>query len=402
MLRDGSIRVETLWKRFRADARRWQLRDHVQMIGRRRRVGRRGSRWALKDVNFEVHPGEAIGLVGMNGSGKSTLLKILARVMYPYAGRAEAAGRVGALIEVRSGIHPDLSGIENIFFYGSMLGLRRREIASRTNEIIEFAELADAAHRQVKFYSTGMQMRLGFAVAAFLEPHVLLVDEVLAVGDAPFQQRCLERMKDVLHSGTTLFYVSHDLPTVQAVCNRGIWLRDGAVAADGGLPDVLASYRSFIELTAERMHSPDGVVRVTSADVHGPLGDGGLTDHGLSVRLVVQSDAFLPTSIYLGVSEGTAAPIFVLRRETQLRRGETIVHCQIERLPLPAGQYFLWGGVGDRSEMLLGWHPLTRFSVMGPSRGGSPPGVVSLAPLHVTATWDIDASEVAGPGRAVK
>ena len=179
-------------------------------------------RWALRDIDFDVAPGESVGLVGSNGSGKSTLLKILHRVMYPYAGSVEVVGRVGALIEVRSGIHPQLTGRENIV----PVRLAPRAwpptaVASRFDEIVAFAELEQAIDRQVKFYSSGMQMRLGFAVAAFLEPDVLLVDEVLAVGDAAFQQRCLDRMRYVLTQGTTLVLVSHDLAAVEATCARG-------------------------------------------------------------------------------------------------------------------------------------------------------------------------------------
>jgi ABC-type polysaccharide/polyol phosphate transport system ATPase subunit len=343
-----------------------------------------------------VDPGEAVGLVGLNGSGKSTLLKILGRVMYPYAGAAEAVGRVGALIEVRSGIHPELTGLENIYFYGSMLGLRRREIARRVDEIVAFAELDEAVDRQVKFFSTGMQMRLGFAVAAFLEPDVLLVDEVLAVGDAGFQRKCLDRMRQVLEQGTTLFYVSHDLPTVEATCTRGIWLSEGVIASDGDLPDVLRSYRSFFEESVERDRAQDGLVRVKTAEVLGPTGNGAVTDQSLSVRIVFDSMIAKPMNIFLGVSEGTASPIFVLRREAHLHEGENLVCCSISRLPLPKGRYFLWGSVADRKANLMSWHPFARFSVSGPALDRTPPGVVRMAPLHVAAEWDV--APIAGHG----
>jgi ABC-type polysaccharide/polyol phosphate transport system ATPase subunit len=388
---EGSIHVEQLWKRFRADRSRRVLRDYVQAFRHLDlRIRRRGWRWALNDISFDVRPGEAVGLVGLNGSGKSTLLKLLSGVMYPYAGRADAVGRIGALIEVRSGIHPELTGIENIFFYGSMLGLRRREVARRLDEIVAFAELHDAVDRQVKFYSTGMQMRLGFAVAAFLEPDVLLVDEVLAVGDAGFQHKCLDRMREVLAQGTTLFYVSHDLPTVEATCERGMWLRDGVMAADGSLPDVLASYRAFIEETAELYETHYREVSVSEAAVVGSSGNGARTNDRLTIRLVLESRAARPANIFLGVTEGTASPIFTLRRETYLREGRTIVTCEVHRLPLSGGQYFLWGGVIDKETSLLGWHPLTRFHVSGPPTDKAPPGVVRAAPLHVSADWDVE------------
>ena len=182
---------------------------------------------------MRAEPGEAIGLIGANGSGKTTLLRLVNRVMYPYAGRVSVHGRVGALIEIRAGLHPELRGSENIYFFGSLLGLRRSEIAAHFDDIVAFAELEHAIDRQVKFYSSGMQMRLGFAAASFLDPAILLVDEVLAVGDSAFQQRCLARLRDLLIAGTTLVFVSHDLAAVEATCRRAIWLDAGVVRAEG-------------------------------------------------------------------------------------------------------------------------------------------------------------------------
>src|SRR5262245_31338074 len=248
MLPEGAIVAEHIWKRFRPDRRRRLLRDEIERIrGRVTGKSSRSFRWALRDVNLHLEPGASLGLIGANGAGKSTLLKILTRVMYPYAGTLHVAGRVGALIEVRAGIHPDLTGKENTYLYGSLLGLSRREVSRRFDEIVAFAELDDAIERQVKYYSSGMQMRLGFAVAAFLEPDILLVDEVLAVGDASFQQKCLDRMRTVLANGTSLILVSHDLGAIEATCSQGMWLRDGAVEREGDVRDVLAGYRQWIE-----------------------------------------------------------------------------------------------------------------------------------------------------------
>lgn len=240
----GTVAVDRLWKRFRA-GRRLVLRDHIERIGSRLHGSDdSGWRWALRDVNLRIEPGEAVGLVGRNGSGKSTLLKILTRVMYPYAGRAAVAGRVGALIEVHAGLHEDLTGRENILLYGSLLGWKRRDIVRRFDDVVDFAELHDAVDRQVKFYSSGMHMRLGFSVAALLEPDVLLVDEVLAVGDGAFQARCLARMSDIIAGGTTVVYVSHDLETVRRVCHRVVWLDSGSIHADGAPEEVLAGYEA--------------------------------------------------------------------------------------------------------------------------------------------------------------
>jgi ABC-type polysaccharide/polyol phosphate transport system ATPase subunit len=388
----GQIIADQVWKRFRADRRRMLLRDELQRLGARvRRRGGSGWRWALRDVTFGAEPGASIGLIGANGSGKTTLLKILSQVMYPYAGRVEVTGRVGALIEVRQGIHPDLTGRENVYITGSLLGLRRKEVAKRFDEIVGFAELEDAIDRQVKFYSSGMQMRLGFAVAAFLEPDVLLVDEALAVGDAAFQQKCLERMRSVLAQGTSLLFVSHDFAAVQATCTRGIWLRQGIVEQDGPVRQVLDSYRRSIEEAAEAAFDVGGLVRVVKAEVAGPRDAPPETDGSMDVRLVIESPEMRTGRVFLGVSEGPATPVFVLRRDARLSGGETRVQCSMRGLPLPRGRYYLWVGVFDAAGgELLAWHPATHFDVTGPDLDEVPFGIARLAPVHVAATWEVD------------
>lgn len=391
MLPEGAITATDVWKRFRADRRRMLLRDELQRLGARIRGNpERGWRWALRDVNFLAKPGDSVGLVGANGSGKSTLLKILTRVMYPYAGSVEVAGRVGALIEVRAGIHPDLSGRENVFLYGSLLGLPRRDVAKRFDEIVAFAEMEEAIDRQLKFYSSGMQMRLGFAVAAFLEPDVLLVDEVLAVGDAAFQQRCLDRMRAVLGQGTTLVFVSHDLAAVEATCTKGVWLSHGVVETEGPIREVLGAYRRSIEERAELAPGVAGVVNLLKVETNGQ--EAPRTQQPLHVRLVVESQDHRAGALFLGVSEGPATPIFVLRREVALAAGETEVRCRMPRLPLPRGRYYLWvgifGGRGDQD--WLAWHPAAHFDVAGPDLDEPPRAIVRLAPVHVEAEWEVE------------
>lgn len=339
-----------------------------------------------------VAPGEAVGLVGANGSGKSTLLKVLTRVMYPYAGSVAVHGRIGALIEVRAGIHPELSGRENTFLYGSLLGLSRRDVTARFDTIVEFSGLADAIDRQVKFYSTGMQMRLGFAVAAFLEPDVLLVDEVLAVGDATFQQRCLERMRQVLANGTTLVLVSHDLPSVEAMCTRGLWLADGVLMADDPVRQVLAAYRRSVESVAmgEWYAGPD--LRVTSVDVTGADGMGPTTLAPLQIRLSVDTGRPLAGRLYLGVSEGAATPTFLVSTYLSLGDGPGTLCATVEALPLPRGRYSLWLAMVERDSDrdLMPWHPATSFDVIGPDLDAAPRAVVRPAPVLVRVTWTGD------------
>jgi ABC-type polysaccharide/polyol phosphate transport system ATPase subunit len=393
MLPEGTIAATDIWKRFRADPTRQLLRDRITRFGRQLHgERRRGWRWALRDVEFMIEPGESVGLVGINGSGKSTLLKILTRVMYPYAGNVAVSGRVGALIEVRAGIHPELSGRENIHLYGTLLGLPRKRVVERFDEIVEFAQLEDAIDRQVKFYSSGMQMRLGFGVAAFLEPHVLLVDEVLAVGDATFQQRCIDRMRTVLSHGTTLVFVSHDLATVEGVCNRAVWLRDGVVVGDGPVREVLGSYREALEHVAE-LGAQSGSIRVLEATVRGTDGFGPRTQEAANIRLRFSNEHKSASHITLGVSEGTAAPVFLLSRGLSLpAKSEVEVRCTIERLPLPRGRFYLWAGIFSKVGDPMGWRPVAHFDVIGPDLDASPAGIVRLAPVHVAADWDVGES----------
>ncbi|MFF0298221.1 polysaccharide ABC transporter ATP-binding protein [Kitasatospora sp. NPDC004615] len=390
----GTIRTEQVWKRFRADQQRMLLRDRVEQAARRLR-GDRGEdwRWALRDINLHIEPGESVGLIGSNGSGKSTLLKMLTRVMYPYAGVIDVRGRIGALIEIRAGIHPDLTGRENIYLFGALLGLKRREVAGRFDDIVEFARLGGAIDRQVKFYSSGMQMRLGFAVAAYLEPHVLLVDEVLAVGDAVFQQRCLDRMREVAEQGTTIVFVSHDLPAVQSICRRGVWLEQGTVRVDAGIKDALAGYRDSIEAQSEATARVGEPLQLLKYEVRGEDGEENLhTDEPVTVELTLGGDYRGDATLHLGVSEGTSSPIFQISHEIRLAGGDHRVACVIPRLPLPRGRYTLWTGVYSIGKTdggtLMSWHSAGQFDVFGPMLDTPPRAVVLAAPVFVPHQWE--------------
>lgn len=198
--------------------------------------------WALKEVSFDIHRGDIVGVIGRNGAGKSTLLKILARITEPTTGRAEIHGRSGSLLEVGTGFHPELTGRENIFLNGSILGMRRAQISQRFDEIVAFAEIEQFIDTPVKHYSSGMYLRLAFAVAAHLETEILLVDEVLAVGDYRFQEKCLGKMRDVATSGRTILYVSHSMSSIQTLCKRVMAFSDGRLMADSSPQEVIAEY----------------------------------------------------------------------------------------------------------------------------------------------------------------
>jgi lipopolysaccharide transport system ATP-binding protein len=235
--------------------------------------------WALRDVGFELERGEVLGVVGRNGAGKSTLLKILSRVTEPTTGAVQIRGRVATLLEVGTGFHPDLTGRENVFLNGTMHGMTRREVAARFDEIVEFAELEQFIDTPVKRYSSGMYVRLAFSVAAHLDPDVMLTDEVLAVGDAQFQQKCLGRMREVAGGGRTVIFVSHNRSAISSLCTRAIWLEEGRAAADGAVGDVLARYHESLRKggDADLLHrldrQGDGRIRILGISFRGTSGE---------------------------------------------------------------------------------------------------------------------------------
>lgn len=247
------VRVEGLSKQYRLglrDAAYETLRESLVEAIRApltRLRGRNGKRtpetiWALKDVSFEVAPGEVLGIIGRNGAGKSTLLKVLSRITEPTTGRAELFGRVASLLEVGTGFHPELTGRENIYLNGAVLGMKKAEIERKFNQIVEFSELEKFLDTPVKRYSSGMYMRLAFAVASHLEPEILVVDEVLAVGDAQFQKKCLGKMSNVAMEGRTVLFVSHNMIAVQSLCQRAIWLDQGKIIENGPARNVVSKY----------------------------------------------------------------------------------------------------------------------------------------------------------------
>jgi ABC-type polysaccharide/polyol phosphate transport system ATPase subunit len=244
---DIVLRVDNVSKRFALGEMHDSLRDLIpglaaRVTGRRRTSARNPDFWALRDVNLELHRGEAVGIIGANGAGKSTMLKLITGIMEPTSGQIEVKGRLSALIEVGAGFHPDLTGRENIYLNGSILGMKPAEIDRKFDAIVEFSGLADFIDTPVKRYSTGMFARLGFSVAAHVDPDILIVDEVLSVGDVVFQNRCLERMNEILRSGATVIFVSHNLRAIAELCPRSILLEHGQVAAAGSSREVMNTY----------------------------------------------------------------------------------------------------------------------------------------------------------------
>ena len=269
---DLAIRCEGIAKQYRIGQRepyralRDTLTDAVTAPFRRVRAALGGGNgrpsngpatiWALKDVCFEVKTGEVVGIIGRNGAGKSTLLKILSRITKPTRGSADIYGRVGSLLEVGTGFHPELTGRENVYLNGAILGMQKAEVARKFDEIVAFAELEEFIDTPVKRYSSGMYMRLAFSVAAHLEPEIMLVDEVLAVGDAQFQAKCLGKMQDVSRSGRTVVFVSHSMPSIRRLCTRGLLLSKGVVELDGRVEEAVERYLVH-NLASEFVLDPD-------------------------------------------------------------------------------------------------------------------------------------------------
>jgi lipopolysaccharide transport system ATP-binding protein len=287
---DSVVKVENLGKKFVLGTHRSASGDglrHVLQNSVSRLFGRLTRRvhvpdvpaadefWALNDVSFEIKKGDVVGFIGRNGAGKSTLLRILSRITEPTAGRIEIEGRVASLLEVGTGFHPELSGRENIYLNGAILGMSRREIRSKFDEIVAFAEVEKFLDTPVKHYSSGMYVRLAFSVAAHLEPEILIVDEVLAVGDAEFQKKCMGRMKGIAGEGRTILFVSHNLHAVQALCNKALYLKKGRVADFGPALDVSRRYLS------ETSSAKRGIVHVADTQ---------LALHGTDVRYEEISD----------------------------------------------------------------------------------------------------------------
>lgn len=239
------IKVENLSKRYfiGVGRRHNSLRDQlVNLIKSSSLMRKKNELWALRDLNFDLQDGETLGIVGQNGAGKSTLLKVLSRITKPTTGQVEIQGRVGSLLEVGTGFHNELTGRENIYLSGAIMGMRRREIEQKFDEIVAFSEVEKFLDTPVKHYSSGMFMRLAFSVAAHLEPEVLIVDEVLAVGDINFQKKSLNKMRDVSRSGRTVLFVSHDMSAITRLCERAIWLKDGQLKSDGRAEDIVSQY----------------------------------------------------------------------------------------------------------------------------------------------------------------
>lgn len=422
------IQVENLGKRFRIGGRRpayGSLRESIMhslsrcrrfLNGLNKQEGEQDQHiWALKDLSFEVHAGEVVGVIGRNGAGKSTLLKILSRITRPTEGRVDLYGSVGSLLEVGTGFHPELTGRENVFLNGAILGMKKREIEHRFDEIVSFAELEQFIDTPVKHYSTGMYMRLAFAVAAHLETDTLLVDEVLAVGDAAFQKKCLGKMGDVANTGRTVIYVSHDMGTISRLCNAGLVLSAGRGVFHGTPADAVNFYNK--SLTGNRNGDASGSshviyeaakdlgqsdLAITRIEVLEPDGSPKpitATWDCLVLRIWYHSNVHVKRgSVVVHFNTGNGTQLLLLSTQPDgtlpltFEPGMHSVDCHIADFPLAGGHYILGAGLAIPNAEWL-WHKrdLGIFTVFPRDIYGS--GVApetSRCLLAVRHSWSIN------------
>jgi ABC-type polysaccharide/polyol phosphate transport system ATPase subunit len=358
--------------------------------------------WALRDVSFDVRHGEVVGIVGRNGAGKSTLLKILSRITEPTTGRAEIHGRVGSLLEVGTGFHPELTGRENVYLNGAILGMRRREIERRFDEIVAFAEVERFIDTPIKHYSSGMHLRLAFAVAAHLEAEILLVDEVLAVGDVQFQRRCLGKMDEVARGGRTVLFVSHQMTQIRRLCERCLWLDGGQVREAGATAKVVSAY--LAAMTAPeggRAARPDGVpARFLHWDLVGPAGEGGhaLDRRGpVAVRFTLRVDAPLRRMSHgVALLRGDGLNLWATAvTGLDLAPGVHEVVHRLPDLPVQPGVYYWQVSLYDDGGVLDLWDCVPELLVTVPPVTHYRDEYTGV--LNVASACAVDGREVAGP-----
>lgn len=298
MAQEPSITFDSVWKKFRRGEHHDSLRDLFPALARKLFRKKRPVEqltqtefWAVQDVSFRAGPGKSLGVIGPNGAGKSTILKLLTRILRPTQGSCEVRGRVGALIEVAAGFHPDLTGRENVYLQGAIMGMSKAEVGRKFEEIVEFAGVREFIDTPVKRYSSGMNARLGFAIAAHLDPEVLIIDEVLSVGDSGFQDRCVTRMRGLLRQGIPLVFVSHNLQAVQDLCNEVLVLRRGQVAFHGTPQDGIRQYRSMVwtppasQSTTGNLGVPIIIASVEIVDSEGQRSDFYKTGSEITVKV---------------------------------------------------------------------------------------------------------------------
>jgi lipopolysaccharide transport system ATP-binding protein len=373
---ETAIRIRGLSKRYRVGQRQNLRESIVSKFKMLRFPSARSHKtsddehhfWALDDISFDVEQGEVLGIIGSNGAGKSTALKILSRITRPTAGRVELYGRVRSLLEVGTGFHPELTGRENIFLNGAILGMRRSEITRKFDEIVSFAEVEQFIDTPVKHYSSGMYVRLAFAVAANLEPEILLVDEVLAVGDSRFYQKSTDKMRQLNAQGMTIVLVSHQMWLIQTVCTRGILLEHGRIVAEGRPEIVIDAHRRAAEADQQEtttLRILDDEAQIRSVELR-PIGDWASEQEatpasGVRLSLITDVPGESRVKFFVRVTSPDGFAFFTVYSEPVEVPATGRLKCQatIPRLMLHGGDYFVWVGVcsdREKEEMIVQTH----------------------------------------------
>jgi len=429
---DIAVKAENLGKRYRLGSReRYKsLRESLMRSLRAARPGRgggpagagragdrEGSVWALREVSFAIERGDVVGVIGRNGAGKSTLLKILARITEPTEGRAEIRGRVGSLLEIGTGFHPELTGRENIYLNGAILGMRRAEIDRKFDEIVAFAEVEPFLDLPVKHYSSGMYMRLAFSVAAHLEPEILLIDEVLAVGDIAFQKKCLGKMGQVAREGRTVLFVSHNMAAVESLCPRSLLVHHGRLEMSGETRSVVERYLETIETDARTIplkertdRTGTGAVRLTDfflEDGEGRRAEVVQSGRPATLVFTYERDRGVRCTnvvVAFHVEDARGYILFLHQNAFTGDRfddipGEGRFVCRIPRLPLVAGRYPVVVRVTVGAEEAD--YPRNSVGVIqvveGDFFGSGNPGVAGHSPFLVDGSWRVE-EEARAPG----
>lgn len=352
----------------------WRRLKELRRLTRFSGDDRKDAIWALRDINATVKAGEVVGVIGKNGAGKSTLLKILSRITEPSHGRVEIFGRVGSLLEVGTGFHPDLTGRENVYLNGTILGMRKHEVDSKLDQIVDFSGVEKFLDTPVKRYSSGMRVRLAFSVAAHLEPEILLIDEVLAVGDASFQQKCLGRMNEVAKHGRTVFFVSHNMGAVSSLCTRCLWIHDGVLAGDGPTDDMIEQYLR---------HATEQAFAFSNEQFGLDITDVALKDSGGTRRLrfrpgddlVVEVNyrcrsPFVQPSFWIKV-QSMRGPCFAANMKLdghrpQVLSGTGTLRCRFRELPLLPQDYTVVMGIASgNDDVVMSGREVASFAVEG-------------------------------------
>jgi ABC-type polysaccharide/polyol phosphate transport system ATPase subunit len=401
-VRPGEIRVEHASRRFRVYSQPVRTLKEAVVVRRRARPT---DVWALEDVSLAVEPGEAVGLIGRNGSGKTTLLRLIAGIVKPTGGRAEAGGRVASLLELGAGFHPDFTGRENVYLNGSLYGLKRRTIDERFDEIVAFAELDEFKDVAVRTYSSGMYMRLGFAVAAHIDADVLLLDEVFAVGDEEFQRKCFGKIFEFKQRGGTIVFVSHDASSVERLCERAVLLRNGRVELDGSTQEAIARYHRLLaderdpaESAAGLREYGSGEARIAAARLLGPEGEDRLQllageRFTLELRVVVR-EAIPPPRVSVELRDEAGLLLASTAHDPaelgwDESTGERVLRFDVDPSPLRDGRFRVRVELADlEGRRLYHWlDDAVRFAVY--------PGEPARGPLLLTGRWSME--EVGAP-----